>query len=69
MNHPLEERLREVGLDCCVEARDRLAVLIPTDAGSFKGSDRSRAIQLAREAGFSHVAVELDPAGATFSRD
>jgi hypothetical protein len=70
MSHPLEERLNAEGIACRVEARERLAVLIPVDANVTWGiEDRSRAIRLAREAGFSHVSVELDPAGATLSRD
>ena len=65
----LEERLKGVGIECRVEARERLAVLIPVGSGWQWGAEQRRlAIQLAREAGFSHVSVELDPAGATLSR-
>ena len=70
MSHPLEERLRQHGIRCRVEARDRLAVLIPDDGALQLGMEaRRHALQLVREAGFSHVSVELDPVGAAFPRD
>jgi hypothetical protein len=61
------ERLREHGVACRVEIRDRLAVLIP-DADDVPIS-RADVRRLAREAGFTHVALELDPDGAALPRD
>lgn len=55
---------------CRVEARDRLAVLIP-DPGTDvpTRASRDRAAALARVAGFTHVALELGTDGAPLSRD
>ena len=65
----LAARLREQGVECRVEPRDRLAILIP--AGKyFPGvEDRQRVLRLARDEGFTHVALELDPDGAALLRD
>ena len=63
----LSDRLREQGLGCRVEVRDRLAVLIPhADAPPLS---REAVLRLAREEGFTHVALELDPDGAALPRD
>jgi hypothetical protein len=61
------ERLREHGVACRVEIRDRLAVLIPD--GDDVLISRADVLRLAREAGFTHVALELDPDGAALPRD
>ena len=64
----LESRLREAGITCRVEVRERLAILVPESAVPT-GDERLRAIQLARTAGFSHVCVELEPHGAALPGD
>jgi hypothetical protein len=66
MTERLEMVLREAGVSCRVEARERLAIVIPGPGSGVRLSadDRARVIQLSREAGFSHVAVELLPEGA-----
>jgi hypothetical protein len=65
-----------MGLRCSVEAWDALAVAIPeADERAFENPEvRRRAIALAREHGFAHLAVELRDAGndaarAPLSRD
>ena len=78
---PLESLLRGAGIDCRVEVRERLAVLLP-DGALPTGEQRLRALQLARAEGFSHVCVELtdgvasrdgvcilEPHGAALPRD
>ena len=64
----LEERLRDAGIGCRVEVRERLAVLVP-DGARLTGEERLRAVQLARAEGFSHVCVELEPHGAALPGD
>ena len=62
-------RLREQGPGYRVEVRERLAILVP-DTGTSPDAERRREIlKVAREEGFTHVAVELDPDGAALSRD
>jgi hypothetical protein len=58
----LETLLREHGMECHVEVRDRLAILVPDSMPGIP--DRKRVVELARASGFTHVAVELDPDGA-----
>jgi hypothetical protein len=70
MTHPLETRLRGEGFGCRVEERDRLAILIPDEPSrALTRDERRRALHLAREEGFSHVAIELDPGVATLPGD
>lgn len=72
----LETVLRGEGFACRVEARDRLAILVPDqasdagtpDAGAPNATSglvlraaRERALGLARAHGFTHVALELPP--------
>lgn len=64
----LESRLREVGIVCRVETRQRMAIVVP-DTASPNREDRQRMIQLARAEGFTHVCVELEPRGAPLPRD
>jgi hypothetical protein len=67
--HPLEQKLREAGIPCRVEGRDRLAILTLDTADSMLGRElRLRAVQLAREEGFSHASIELGLRGAAFPR-
>ena len=57
----LEQALRAAGLACRIEAWDALAVAIPAP-GDRRFEDpeiRHRAITIAREHGFSHLALEL----------
>jgi hypothetical protein len=65
---PLESRLRESGIACTVELRERLAILVPDGAGPTR-EERMRAIQLARAEGITHICLELEPHGATVPRD
>ena len=65
----LESGLRSMGMVCAVEARDRLAVLVPSgDVSRFADADfRRDVVRLAQEHGFTHIALELDGStGADF---
>jgi hypothetical protein len=58
----LECALRTLGVACEVEARAALALIVasPTDAARLASDQlRAQALVLAREHGFTHVAVEL----------
>lgn len=61
----LEAALRSIGVDGRVEARGALAVLVPSDgAGALAGALADAALRrgaaaLAREHGFTHLALEL----------
>ena len=61
----LESALAALGIDCAVEGRESLAVLVPRgDAGSLADpAVRRRVAGVAREHGFTHVALELLDAG------
>lgn len=62
MSHSLETQLRDHGVGCRVEARDRLAILVPDhEAVHLAAADRQRILKTAREHGFTHVSLELDP--------
>jgi hypothetical protein len=63
----LETLLREQGMECLVEVHDRLAILVPDS--TLHIPDRKRVVELARASGFTHVAIELDPDGATLPGD
>jgi hypothetical protein len=74
----LEAALARLGIAGRVEARERLAVLVPSGgiAGLADAATRRRASALAREHGFTHLALELvdEPAdgrggGAALHRD
>ncbi|MCC6318663.1 MAG: hypothetical protein IT361_13360 [Gemmatimonadaceae bacterium] len=63
----LEVALATRGLPWSVEARDTLAVLLPT--GRYVPLDavaRRHLIELARQHGFTHAAVEIPSAGAAW---
>ena len=67
-----ESQVRESGLDCRVEVRDRLAVLIPGKSrgdSRFSEDERRQLLQVAKNEGFTHVAVELDPDVAALPGD
>ena len=67
----LEGALAERGLVCRVESRAGLAVLIADEAtvtALGNAELRRAALALAREHGFTHVAIELRSAGATGPR-
>ena len=68
----LESQVRDSGVDCRVEVRDRLAILIPTKShGStpLSAELRRQVLQVAKSEGFTNVAVELDPVVATLPGD
>ena len=70
----LERALRAIGIECSVEARDRLAIIIPkAPTRDFsEPSLRRAAIALLPEHGFSHLALEIPETSdgdATLSRD
>lgn len=65
----LAARFHERGIECRVERRDRLAILIPPDDSPLLAGGREALLKLAREEGFTHLAIELDPDGAALSRD
>ena len=65
----LESHMRESGVDCRVEVRDRLAILIPGSGTAWSVEQRRQILQLAKNEGFTHVAVELDPVGAALPGD
>jgi hypothetical protein len=62
----LEAALNALGIDCAVEAHDRLAVLVPRGpVPDLTGAQlRRSALTLATEHGFTHVALELREGGA-----
>jgi hypothetical protein len=57
----LEAALRTEGIDCVVEAQERLAVIVPGPRGVDLSSAelRRRALELLPAHGFTHLAVEL----------
>ena len=57
----LEASLREIGIECRVEAIDRLAVLIPDAVVTALEDARVRrdALALLRAHGFTHLALEI----------
>jgi hypothetical protein len=68
----LEPHLRDSGIACRVEVRDRLAILVPEnsrDDSRLSAEQRRLILQLAKTEGFTHVAVELDPVGAALPGD
>ena len=70
----LEAALRELGIRCAVEGRERLAVLVADDEGAALDAVRLRreALRLMRAHGFTNLALDLPgvPAGdATLRRD
>jgi hypothetical protein len=61
--------LRTLGLTSIVEAREGLAILVAEPDALANEATRRDVLRLARDAGYSHVALELDPDGAALSRD
>ena len=64
MSDTIALRLRDHGISCRVETRDRLAIVIPdtgNDGAELNRDTRSLLLQLLRAEGFTHVALELDP--------
>ena len=58
----LSTEIARIGVACSVETRDGLAVLLPVTSNpeAFQSAETRRAvIALARQHGFTHVAVEL----------
>jgi hypothetical protein len=65
-----EADVRETGITCRVEIRDRLAILVPDgNHVRLSAEDRQRILQRARAEGFTHVALEIDPDGAAVPGD
>ena len=60
----LERALAALGIDCTVEARDKLAIIIPRErAASLQDASlRRSAIALLSEHGFTHLALEIPDA-------
>ena len=58
----LEVALDGLGIRCSVEAYDRLAIIIPRGAvdGLEGAALRRDVLRLAREHGFTHIALELE---------
>ena len=70
----LQRALRAIGIDCTVEAREKLAIIVPSASSRdfSEASLRRSAIALLAEHGFTHLALEIpdSTAGdAAFSRD
>ena len=67
----LREALRAAGVDSTVEARDRLAIVTAVPGAFVDPAAREHAVAMAREHGFTHVAVELfaEDAGAAIPGD
>ncbi|HEX5439180.1 MAG TPA: hypothetical protein VFW98_18650 [Gemmatimonadaceae bacterium] len=68
----LREGLASLGLDGTVEARGSLAIVTLADERPLDDETRLAAVALAREHGFSHVALELTGGtdhGAAVHRD
>ena len=63
----LERALRAAGVECVVDAFERLAVIVPGPAGVDIGDAdlRGRALALLPRYGFTHLALELTGAPAT----
>ncbi len=60
--HAFTAALAELGVEAQLEVRGALALLVPTGGVHLNPVLRRRVEELARIAGFSHVAVELlDP--------
>ena len=57
----LEAALDALGIPCTVEAHERLAVIVPRGEVSALEDARHRreTVRLAREHGFTHIALEL----------
>jgi hypothetical protein len=57
----LEEAMRSAGYACTVEAHDRLAIVLPErdTAALESGAARRAMLALARDHGFTHLALEL----------
>ena len=66
-----ESQVREKGVDCRVEVRERLAILIPGKSrdSRFSVDERRQVLLLAKDEGLTHVAVELDPDVAALPGD
>lgn len=67
----LAAALAERGVECVVEARDRLAVLFASDEWPAPGdaAERRALHRLATAYGFTHVALELDAGEAGTASD
>ncbi|HZI27897.1 MAG TPA: hypothetical protein VFD64_07055 [Gemmatimonadaceae bacterium] len=59
----LTSRLAQEGITCRIEVRDRLAIIVAAP-GYLTAAVRADVLRLAKEEGFTHLALELDPDGA-----
>ena len=57
----LEADLRALGILCTIEARDRLAILVPIATADHLDQETVRrdAVRLAESHGFTHLALEI----------
>ena len=69
MNESLEQRLRQEGFAYRTDVRDRLVILVPDRTSDLGREQRAHVTHIALAEGFTHVAVELDPVGASLPRD
>jgi hypothetical protein len=60
----LTSRLAQDGITCRMEVRDRLAIIIAAPDSLMTAAVRADVLRLAKEEGFTHVALELEPDGA-----
>ena len=60
----LTTRLQQHGIACRIEERDRLAIIVANQNSFSTAAARAEILRLAKEEGFTHVALELDPDGA-----
>ena len=60
----LTTRLQQHGITCRIEERDRLAIIVAHQNSFSAAAARAEVLRLAKEEGFTHVALELDPDGA-----
>jgi hypothetical protein len=60
----LTSRLAQGGITCRIEVRDRLAIIVATPDFLPTAAVRADVLRVAKEEGFTHVALELDPDGA-----
>jgi hypothetical protein len=60
----LTTRLQQHGIACRIEERDRLAIIVANQNSFSTAAARAEVLRLAKEEGFTHVALELDPDGA-----
>ena len=70
MTTSLEDALAALGVPCAVDVEQRLAILrpMPHATGFTQLATRTRIVALAREHGFTHVALDLADIDTTGER-